>query len=205
VHALGQVISFSVDWRHGREDLQNALNAHLQQDIVILQLNQVPASFHPRFQARKRVYRYQIFNADQHRSPTRRLYSWHVRRPLDIVKMNKAAQQLIGQHDFATFGQPPKGTNTVRTVFAAEWQRQGPELQFSVAANAFLQRMVRSLVGSLKLVGDGTWTVADFAAAFTACERSKAGKTAPAQGLTLISVIYDGQFGELFDALGDLE
>jgi len=205
VHALGQVISFAADWQHGRHDLQNALNANLPEDIVILQLKQVPASFHPRFDARRRAYRYLIFNADQHRSPTRRLTSWHVRRPLDITRMNEAAQLLIGQHDFATFGRPPQADNSNRTIFVAEWQQQGIELQFTVEANAFLQRMVRSLVGSLKLVGEGTWSVAHFGAAFAARDRARAGKTAPPQGLTLISVTYDGPFAELFDVLGDMK
>ena len=205
VHAQGQVISFSVDWQHSPHDLQNALNANLPEDIVILQLNQVPASFHPRFDARRRAYRYHIYNANQYRSPRHRLTSWHVRRPLHIAPMNEAAQCLFGQHDFATFGQPPQGDNTVRTVFSAEWQQHGNELQFTVEANAFLQRMVRSLVGSMKLVGEGTWSVTDFAAALQACDRTHAGKTAPPQGLTLISVTYEGQFAELFAAIGDTE
>lgn len=191
VHALGQVISFNVEWHHGNEALQRALNANLPDDIAILQLNQVSSTFHPRFDARRRVYAYRIYNAAV-RSPLRRLRSWHVSRPLDAERMNQAAQSLIGIQDFATFGQPPQGENSVRQVFAAGWQRQEDALLvFFIEANAFLYRMVRSVVGSLKLVGEGTWTVEDFVAALQSCDRSRSGTAAPPQGLYLVSVTYD--------------
>ena len=104
--------------------------------------------------------------------------------------MNDAAAVLIGSHDFATFGQPPAGENTVRHVYRAEWQRQDTELIFFIEANAFLYRMVRSLVGTLVEVGNGKFSVAQFQAAFQAADRSQAGTTAPAQGLFLKSVTY---------------
>jgi len=192
VHALGQVISFTTDWQHETGALQRALNVNLPEDIVILQLKQVASSFHPRFDARRRAYHYKIHNAEC-RSPLQRRTSWHVRQPLNVDDMNQAAQTLVGTHDFATFGQPPQGNNTVRELFATKWQKQSHELTFDIEANAFLYRMVRSLVGSLKLVGDGSWTVDDFVAAFHACDRDRAGMTAPPQGLYLISVTYDGE------------
>ena len=104
--------------------------------------------------------------------------------------MNQAASCLIGIHDFATFGQPPQGVVTVREVFEARWEKRNDLLVFSIAANAFLYRMVRSIVGSLKAVGDGRWTVEQFEAALAACDRSRSGQVAPAQGLTLVSVTY---------------
>ncbi len=189
VHALGQVIGFSIDWQHGSAALQRALNAHLPADIVVLQLKQVSSSFHPRYDARRRSYIYTIYNAPL-RSPVQRLRSWHVRSALDEMLMNDACQALIGTHDFSTFGQAPQGNNTVREVFEANWQRDGMFLRFDITANAFLYRMVRSLVGSLKNVGDGTWTVRDFENALRACERSCSGKVAPPQGLFLASVVY---------------
>ena len=189
VHATGQVISFNSEWRHAVADLQRALNANLPADIAILQLDTAEPTFHPRFDARRRAYEYHIYNSTV-RSPLRRQRSWHVAKPLDWERMNQAAACLIGIHDFATFGQPPQGTVTVREVFAARWEKRYEFLVFSIVANAFLYRMVRSIVGSLKMVGEGRWTVEQFEAALAACDRSRSGKVVPAQGLTLVSVTY---------------
>lgn len=190
VHALGQVIGFSIEWQQGLTALQKAMNANLPQDIVVLQIKEVSPSFHPRYDARRRAYEYRILNGTL-RHPVHRLYSWHVSRPLNINRMNEAALSLMGIHDFATFGQPPQGESTVRELFAARWQQRGDELVFFIEANAFLYRMVRSIVGSLKLVGDGSWTVEDFVVALRAKARKLSGPTAPPHGLFLVSVLYD--------------
>lgn len=190
VHALGQVISFTIGWRHDGAALQRALNANLPDDIAILQLRKAAPSFHPRFDARARAYRYDVYQAPV-RNPLQRHRSWHVIRPLDVAAMNAAAASLVGRHDFATFGRPPQGESTVREVFSAVWQREDPFLRFRVEANAFLYRMVRSLVGSLVAVGQGSWSVADFEAAFHACERNRSAAVAPPQGLYLVSVTYE--------------
>lgn len=189
VHATGQVISFDSEWRHTEADLQRALNANLPADIAILQLDTTEPTFHPRFDARRRAYEYHVYNAAV-RSPLRRQRSWHIAKPLDWERMNQAATCLIGIHDFATFGQPPQGVVTTREVFEARWEKRDEFLVFSIAANAFLYRMVRSIVGSLKAVGDGRWTVEQFETALAACDRSRSGQVAPAQGLTLVSVTY---------------
>lgn len=194
VHARAQVISFDTGWRHAAADLQRALNANLPADIVILQLDETTTTFHPRFDARRRAYAYYIYQAPI-RSPLRRYRSWHVPSPLDVVKMNQAAVSLLGVHDFATFGQAPQGSNTVRQLFTAQWRREAEYLVFFVEANAFLYRMVRSLVGSMKHVGDGRWSVDEFEAALAACDRSRSAQVAPAHGLYLVSVTY----GELQD------
>lgn len=194
VHATGQVISFVLEWRHDVADLQRALNANLPADIAILQLDETTDRFHPRFDALRRAYAYYIFNAPT-RSPLRRQRSWHVRHPLDVEKMNEAARYLIGAHDFATFGLPPQGESTVREVFAAHWQRDGEFLRFFIEANAFLYRMVRSVVGSLQFVGNGRCSLQEFEAAFKACDRNRSGAAAPACGLYLVSVTY----GEMQD------
>lgn len=190
VHATGQVIAFTLNWRHGAPALQRALNANLPDDIVVLQLEITEPEFHPRFDAKRRAYVYHIYNAPV-RSPLKRWHSWHVSRPLDMVAMNEAATCLIGTHDFATFGQPPQGNNSVRQIFRAEWQQAGAMLTFHIEANAFLYRMVRSLVGSLKLVGEGSWQITDFKAALVAADRHRSGTVAPAAGLYLVSVWYD--------------
>jgi tRNA pseudouridine38-40 synthase len=105
--------------------------------------------------------------------------------------MNQAAMALLGEHDFATFGQAPQGDNTIREVFAVSWNRQNELLVFSIEATAFLYRMVRSLVGTLKAVGDGSWTVDDFVSALHAQDRGRAGTLAPPHGLYLVDVSYD--------------
>jgi tRNA pseudouridine38-40 synthase len=190
VHACGQVISFDLDWSHGLAALQRAVNANLPPAIALLDVRAAAPGFHPRFDARRRRYVYTIYNAPV-RSPLRRLRSWHLAEPLDVAAMSAAAAVLVGEHDFATFGQPPQGENTVRVLYEADWRREGDLLLFTIEGNAFLQRMVRSIVGSLRLAGDGRWTVEDFVAAFHAKARDRAGQTAPPDGLYLTAVIYD--------------
>jgi tRNA pseudouridine38-40 synthase len=166
------------------------MNAKLPDAIALRNLSEARKDFHPRFDARRRVYEYNIYNSPV-RSPHRRRYSWHVKRSLNVSAMNEAARQIIGVHDFSTFGSPPQGTNTVREVFDSSWVQEDGLLVFRIEANAYLKRMVRSLVGTMKKVGDGTWTAADFEKAFRSGDRDQAGKTAPACGLFLMSVSYD--------------
>jgi tRNA pseudouridine38-40 synthase len=190
VHAEGQVIVFDLEWRHGPKDLLQALNSNLPADICVFRLSETERDFHPRFQAKSRTYEYHIYNR-QIRSPLRRLHAWHVTRPLEIGLMKQSAASIIGTYDFATFGQPPQGVNTVRQVVAADWLKREDLLVFSIEANAFLYRMVRSLVGSMKMVGEGSWTVDEFVDALEAHERSRAAQTAPPNGVFLKSVRYE--------------
>ena len=190
VHALGQVISFTIEWRHSEGALQRAMNANLPEDIVVKSLDETADSFHPRFDARRRGYLYQVYN-EPVRSPSLRNRSWHIARRLDLREMNEAAACLIGQHDFATFGLPPQGEITVREVFKAQWHEERPFQVFHIEANAFLYRMVRSLVGSLVAVGTGAWTVEDFYTAFQERNRDSSAAAAPPQGLFLASVTYE--------------
>lgn len=189
VHASGQVISFDLDWQHGVSALRAAINANLPADIALQEVEETSPEFHPRFDARRRAYEYHIYNADV-RSPIRRSGSWHVRRSLDVTAMERAATSLIGEQDFATFGNPPQGNNSVRQVFAANWRQQDELIIFFIEANAFLYRMVRSLVGSLKLVGEGRWTVEEFESVLCARDRRLARTMAPPHGLYLVKVAY---------------
>lgn len=195
VHALGQVVAFTIDWPTERGDvaLLRALNAHLPPDIAISALSEAPVGFHPRFDARRRTYEYRVVNTPV-RQPLLRQRAWHVVAVLDEGRMNAAAALLVGAHDFATFGRPPAGDNTVREVYSAGWRGdeadEGRLLVFRICANAFLFRMVRSLVGSLRKVGDGSWSVDDFAAALAACDRKRSASAAPAHGLYLVAVEY---------------
>lgn len=189
VHAQGQVIGFDLDWRHGTEALGRAINANLPEDIVVWRLTESEPTFHPRYDARRRRYEYTIYNRPI-RSPLFRLSSWHVPQPLAVDPMNQAAASIVGVHDFATFGSPAQGSSSVREVYRADWQQVGECLIFTVEANAYLKRMVRSLVGAMKLVGDSRWTVDTFAAALAARDRGWIEVVAPPQGLVLRAVTY---------------
>jgi tRNA pseudouridine38-40 synthase len=202
VHALGQVIAFDTSWRHGVGDLQRAMNAVLPLDIAVRELEVAASDFHPRYDARSRRYRYRIHTATV-RSPIARRYSLHVPYPLDAAVMQRAARALVGEHDFATFGQAPQGEVTVRQVFSAELceepfdcvgfdgtQSRGKFMTLDIEGNAFLYRMVRSIVGTLLDVGQGKMCASAFEEALAACDRSRAGKTAAPNGLCLVQVNY---------------
>jgi len=189
VHARGQVIAFRTRWRHSLADLERALNALLAEDVAVRELVLAEEGFHPRFSALSREYRYTILNQPL-RSPLARRFACHWPHPLDVASMDRAARALIGTHDFATFGQPPQGENTVRQVLRAGCSREGPFVYFDIEANAFLQRMVRSIVSTLLRVGSGELSLQDFAEILQAAQRSLAGPTAPPHGLCLMRVNY---------------
>jgi tRNA pseudouridine38-40 synthase len=192
VHAAGQVIAFDIAWTHSDHDLLRALNSVLPDDIALQELAHHPG-FHPRFDALSRVYRYTVVHAEQ-RQPLLGRYTWHIRGKLDVQVMQVAARLLLGEHDFATFGAPPKGTNTVREVMRSEWQIEqqsyGALLNYWIEANAFLHHMVRRVVGMLMDVGRGMRTIQQFEAAFCAAKLASAWTVAPPQGLFLESVRY---------------
>jgi len=190
VHAKGQVVSFEVEWRHDLTDLQRALNATLAADVAILTLGLAPEGFHPRFSAVSRRYRYTLLNQPL-RSPLTRHRAWQVAPRLDVGCMAEASRCLVGTHDFATFGRPPQGDNTVRAVLRAEFDEREPFITFDIEANAFLYRMVRNIVGTLVLVGRGHVAPGEFEGFLQARDRSLIKQVAPAQGLCLMQVSYE--------------
>jgi tRNA pseudouridine38-40 synthase len=189
VHAKGQVIGFEAQWRHDLPDLQRALNAVLAADVAILELGLAAEGFHPRFDALGRTYRYTLLNR-RWRSPLQHRMAWHVAQELALDWMAGASRCLPGTRDFSTFGRPPQGENAVRTVFRAEWQKQGALLTFDIEANAFLHRMVRSIVGMLVLVGQGQVSPHEFETILQSRDRSQVRRVAPAHGLCLVQVDY---------------
>ncbi len=189
VHASGQVIAFRVPWKHSLADLHRAVNALLPEDISFRSLDIAPAGFHPRFSALKRCYRYQIGQWPGH-SPLRSRYAWELGPDLDIEAMQRAADRLIGSHDFATFGQPPQGEITIREIFSANWRPAPPYLYFDLCANAFLRRMVRTITATLVQVGRRQRPPEDITALIAARDRSLAPPPAPAKGLILTQVFY---------------
>jgi len=198
VHARGQIIAFDTEWRHELADLHRALNAVLPADVAIVQMGLAFEGFHPRFDAVSRTYRYSLLTRPW-RSPLNRRTAWQVPYQLDIDRMAQASRCLIGAHDFSTFGRPPQGENSVRTVSQAEWRAEQDLVTFDITANAFLYHMVRSLVGSLVLVGSGQLSVDDFEAMLLARDSSLAKQLAPAHGLCLMQVDYP--VGQPFQAV----
>jgi tRNA pseudouridine38-40 synthase len=200
VHATGQVIAFEVEWAHADDALLRALNVHLPPDIAVQDIVQADARFHPRFSATARLYRYEVYSA-QHRHPLNRARAWHVWSALDGEAMQRAAALLPGTRDFGAFGKPPGSgagydETTLRTVYRSEWETTHAHLNgllwtYHIEANAFLQHMVRRIVGMLVDVGRGAKTVEDFDGAMRRAVLVSKWTIAPPQGLTLVQVRYD--------------
>ncbi len=189
VHANGQVIAFDVNWRHGEDDLQRALNATLPQDIAVLELEQAADTFHPRYDAVSRAYRYRINNM-RVRDPLQARYALHVPQELDVEAMRRALAYTIGTHDFAAFGQPTVGESTTRSMIRADAISAGATIAIELQANGFLYRMVRRIVGTLIPIGRGEQTPADFFEILQSVDPKRAGPAVAPNGLYLTQVNY---------------
>ncbi len=190
VHADGQVASVEVASRIPALGFMRGLNSHLPRDIAVLDVADVPAGFNARHSARGKIYRYRIWNHPI-RSPRRARQAWHVFAPLDVHAMRAAAEILTGEHDFRAFRAADcERKTTVRLLRRFDVHREGALITCEVEGTAFLKNMVRILVGTLVAVGHGKLTTDKVAALLTHGDRTQAGMTAPAQGLTLATVIY---------------
>ena len=190
VHALGQVAHFSTTARLTAEEWQRALNGLLPPDIAVLAVEPVPDSFHARFSAKSKLYRYLILTR-VHRSALSRSKVLHYPYPLDLAAMQDAARALVGTHDFSSFqNSPTDAENPVCTITHLTIERFGDEIRFEVESNRFLKQMVRAIVGTLLEVGRGKLKAGDVAGILAARDRTKAGPTAPAHGLYLVRVAY---------------
>jgi tRNA pseudouridine38-40 synthase len=193
VHAVGQVIAFNVEWKHDAQALLRALNSILPQDIALLDIAEAPANFHPRFSATARKYRYTVIYTET-RLPLLRRNSWQlweIPTPLQREMMGQAAQMLIGAHDFGAFGKAPEEDgHTLRTVMASGWRENAAVYEYEIIANAFLQHMVRRIVGSLVNVGRGRLTLEQFEDGFRRVDPTVFKTLAPPQGLVLEAVFY---------------
>ena len=189
VHAAGQVIAFDTSWKHSLKELHSGLNALLPDQIAAVQVEQVVETFHPRYDALKRHYRYTIYQTAV-RDPLVSRFSLHYKRELDHKSMQTAADTLVGQYDFSAFGSPPQGNNAVREVYSARWLFDDPVLTFDIEANAFLKRMVRMLVGTLLRVGYGALTSDQFRVNLHTLSRKNSGPAVAPEGLCLMSVLY---------------
>jgi len=193
VHALGQAAHFDLarEWTGGK--LRDGLNAHLRPEpIAILLAESVKDGFDSRYSAVRRHYLYRLL---VRRAPPvlDRGRVWHIGRKIDAEAMHKAAQRLLGTHDFTTFRSTEcQAKSPVRTLDRLDVAQRGDELTVEATARSFLHNQVRSMVGSLKLVGEGRWSAADLEAALAARDRTASGPVAPSEGLYLVRVDYPG-------------
>jgi tRNA pseudouridine38-40 synthase len=194
VHALGQVVGLATETRLCNADLHRALNAVLPNDVAVLTVEDAPERFHATHHAVAKCYRYQIHNG---RTPSifDRQYAWHYPQPLDAAAMHAAGQFLVGQHDFSSFETAgSERADSIRTIHELKVLRGTGEMSnrvtVDVAGDGFLYNMVRTIVGTLVEVGDGSRPVEWPAAVLEARDRRTAGQTAPPHGLFLVSVTY---------------
>jgi tRNA pseudouridine38-40 synthase len=200
VHASGQVISFKTPATHSMQVWQRALNAVLPESVAVQWVREMPERFHARFSARSRSYCYTVWNGHAPR-PLLARYSYHRFQPLDETKMQAACEQLLGRKDFAAFGRSPDEAkrsspqSCVRTLFEARCVRERSLLSYHFTADGFLTGMVRRMVGTLLLVGQGQLDLNEFATIVQRAEKTHPGSAAPPHGLCLVRVGYPENFG----------
>ena len=214
VHARGQVVHMDIGKSWPVDKLLRAANAHLKgTPVAVVNAQEVPDSFHARFSALHRSYEYRLIIRP---SPLvlDRYRAWWYHSPLKVNEMRRAAQLLLGTHDFSTFrASECQSKSPIRSLdrlgidvinlktcddhksqnkekISDQEQPHNVELLFRIQAKSFLHHQVRNIVGSLKLVGTGKWSLSDFEDALNAKDRRRGGPTAPACGLTFVSVAY---------------
>lgn len=191
VHAFGQVAHADIAKVLAPDKMRDALNAHLRpHPVAVLAAEAVGEDFHARFNATGRHYLYRIVNR---RAPLTLDHgkAWQVQSPLDAAAMHAAAQRLVGHHDFTTFRAAEcQAKSPVKTLDRLDVSRAGEEISVHASARSFLHHQVRSMVGTLKMVGAGKMTAADVAAALAARDRTQCGPVAPPDGLYLVRVDY---------------
>jgi len=191
VHARGQVAHFDLAREYPPETVRDALNFHLRPAPIAIVACEIAAeTFDARFSAKARHYLYRIVNR-RARLALDRERAWQVPVPLDAAAMREAAQHLIGRHDFTTFRSTQcQGKSPLRTLDTLEVARDGENIFINACARSFLHRQVRSMAGSLKLVGEGKWQPERLRCALEARDRSACGPVAPACGLYFMKVDY---------------
>ena len=190
VHALGQVAHFQTRSSLPRENIRNGANTYLPSDIVILRAGEVLPDFHARYKAKGKNYRYLVYRRKEP-SPFRVDRAYHFPLPLDTEKMERAARHLKGRHDFNAFAASGSSVkNTVRTLSRIGISEKGELLTFELAADGFLYKMIRNIVGTLLEVGKGKIPPEELKNILNSRDRKLAGPTAPAAGLYLLKVIY---------------
>ncbi len=190
VHALGQCAHFDTSSTIPADKFCYAFNAHLPQDIRVRRSCEVHGRFHVSLDAKGKHYRYSIYNAE-HANAIGRLTCTHVYSPLNVDKMMQAAQDLVGEHDFSAYRSAGSDIKTsVRNVYSIDIKKQGDYIDIDVKGNGFLYNMVRIISGTLIDIGRGKLLVGAAKDALIKKDRTLAGITAPAKGLTMVEVYY---------------
>ncbi len=190
VHAFGQRALIEVDTTVPTEKFPLALHSFLPEDIAVLDAVEVDRGFHPQYDCVQKTYEYKIYNA-KYRNPVFRNFSEFNHNNLDIIAMNEAAQELKGTHDFKAFAASGMTVKTTeRTIFDISVSRHEPFVIIKVTGDGFLYNMVRIIAGTLMMVGEGKMTRESVREILEGKDRTKAGKTAGPQGLTLIEIKY---------------
>jgi tRNA pseudouridine38-40 synthase len=189
-HARSLVASFTIRSHIALAQLVRALNSTLPRDVRVLSARRMPPGFHARRDAFSKVYRYQIFLGPIMPPHLVREY-FHFPYKIDLEKMENAAYQFVGEHDFASFAKASSPSfSTVRRIFRCELRKRGHRLLLTVEGNGFLHHMVRNMAGTLLEIGKGSMSLSEFQQLFTMRDRTLAGFTAPAHGLVLLKVQY---------------
>ena len=190
VHAAGQVANFSTPARMPLIAFQKGLNAVLPQDIVIIDVEEVPSDFHSRFSATSRTYRYTVLNR-AYPSAFLRNRAYFFPPPLDVRHVDAICKALVSKRDFSSFQRMGSDRiNPVCEIYESLCWRKGPLVDFEIEADSFLRGMVRAIVGTILKLHDSPNSVAQLDEILDACDRSAAGISAPAHGLSLIGVKY---------------
>ena len=191
VHAWGQVAHIDLERQWDPDRLRRAINAHVRSHpISILAVAEAAADFHARFSATGRHYLYRILNR---RSPAaiERHHVWWLPTPLDVDAMHEGARYLLGHHDFTTFRAAScQSKSPMKTLDRLDVARFGDSIEIRASARSFLHHQVRSMTGTLRMVGEGKWRPEDVGHALAACDRAACGPVAPAHGLYLVAVDY---------------
>lgn len=195
VHALGNVACFDTESTIPAANFPKAINRYLPADIRVMQADEVSMDFHPRFVPHEKCYEYRIDHG-RVANPLTRLYAYHYTYPLDLERMRAAARELVGVHDFTSFVNPDSqvfehGGDAVREIYSVDILEEGTQLVIRIRGNGFLYHMIRIIVGTLLVIGNGRRAPEDIRTMLAAKDRTTAGPTVPAHGLCLCALNYD--------------
>lgn len=190
VHAYGQVANFLTGCTIPGDRFLYAVNDRLPDDIAVKSSEEVPRSFHSRFSAHRKTYRYVILN-EEIRSPIYRKHAYHVKNELDFKSMKKAVKHFVGRQDFSSFvANRSNKEKNIRTVYSTRIRKNGNFIEFEIEGNGFLHNMVRIIAGTLVEVGHGKRSPDSIPELIGCKDRHRSGHTAPAEGLYLLKVFY---------------